>query len=147
MIAKTPASGGGDSDTYDLVYPKGLNDSERVEVKKLMDGLPSELAQQLLDELAGRMETRAIHTSPLAYLRGLVTRASAGKFTPEMALRIADRRKRQRQIEAALRQNDTRHGQALQHASITAHLAKDNPLVKRLMAIQDRAKQRNTKEE
>ena len=41
----------------------------------------------------GPPATNVIQTTPLAYLRGLITRARAGTFTPEGALQIADHRK------------------------------------------------------
>ena len=60
-------------------------------------------AQALLDELGARMQANAVHTSPIAYLRGLVRRALAGEFVPELGQRVAAVR-RLRQEEQALRQ-------------------------------------------
>lgn len=56
-------------------------------------------AQALLDELSARMQARAIRTGPVAYLRGLVKRAEAGDFIPELGPRIAaDRRRREAEM-------------------------------------------------
>jgi hypothetical protein len=52
-----------------------------------------EQAQVLLDELAGRLQTNGVRSSPVAYLRGLVNRAAAGSFVPELAPRIASERR------------------------------------------------------
>ncbi len=133
----TTGSGGGYGDQ--LVYPKGLSETERAAVEMQLEPLPVELAQQLLDELAGRMAANAIHLTPLAYLRGLVRRAQTGEFTPEVALRVSAERKRQRQTEAILRQAEAAHRKALQ----TETNAEDNPLVRRLVAIRDKAQHRN----
>lgn len=58
-------------------------------------------AQCLLDELAGRLQMRAVRGSPVAYLRGLVARAAAGSFVPELGPRVAAERVR-RQKDAVL---------------------------------------------
>ena len=60
-------------------------------------------AQALLDELSARLQAKAVHTSPIAYLRGLVRRAVAGEFVPELGLRIAIATRRH-QEELILRQ-------------------------------------------
>jgi hypothetical protein len=89
-----------------LAYPKGLSASEQTAARAKLATLPGDLAQQLLDELAGRIVAGTLLVSSLAYQRSLVSRASTDNFTPESALPIAERRKRQRQIEATLRQTE-----------------------------------------
>jgi hypothetical protein len=59
------------------------------------------VAQTLLDELAGRLQTERVR-SPVAYLRGLIQRAAAGQFVPELAQRVAAERDRLR-LEAEAR--------------------------------------------
>jgi hypothetical protein len=61
-------------------------------------------AQALLDELAARLQANAVRTSPLAYLRGLVRRALAGKFVPELGQRVAAARRRHEEDLVASRQ-------------------------------------------
>jgi hypothetical protein len=95
-VLAAPCGGG------DLVFPNGLLPEECAGALTLVGRVP-ERAQALLDELAGRMEASAVQTSPLSYLRGLVRRAEAGDFDPELGLRVAAAR-RQREAEALLRQ-------------------------------------------
>ena len=99
--------GGGAS--CQIEYPRGLSKPERAEARKKLEKLPEDLAQQLLDELAGRMEIDTIRVAPLAYLRGLVDRVPTGTFTPEASLRIADKRKRQQQVKASQYRAETIH--------------------------------------
>lgn len=49
-------------------------------------------AQCLLDELAGRLRVQGVRGSPVAYLRGLIARAAAGSFVPELGPRVAAER-------------------------------------------------------
>lgn len=85
------ASGG------ELILPPQLLPDERQAAAVLVGRCPHQ-AQSLLDELAARLERRSIHTSPLAYLRGLVQRAVAGSFVPELAAGVAAARRRQAEI-------------------------------------------------
>lgn len=122
-----------------LNYPIGLSSSERAEAQKRLANLPAGLAQQLLDELAGRMEAGAIQIAPLAYLRGLIMKAHAGEFTPEVAPRVAERRNRRRQAEAALQRLDAVRNESPPPDTFLA----DNPLIQRLAAIRNKARRRN----
>lgn len=97
--------------------------------------LPADLAQQLLDELAGHLEADTLRVSSLAYLRGLVLKASTGNFTPEAALPISEQPNRQRQIEATLRQTETAHSDV--HALIPAG---DSPRLRQRDAIRRRSR-------
>ncbi len=91
------SSGGGD-----LIFPENLLPDERASALVLIRRCP-EQAQALLDELSARMQAKAVHTSPIAYLRGLVNRAVAGEFVPELGQRVAAARRR-RQEELLERQ-------------------------------------------
>jgi hypothetical protein len=134
---------GGDYDHgRELVYPDGLTAAERVEAEKLLEGLFTDLAQHVLDELAGRLEAKSIRTAPLSYLRGLVSRARQGTFTPEIALRIAEQRRRRRQTEAALRHDEVCRKEAVQQAASLTSPARDNPLARRMVAIGERVSRR-----
>jgi hypothetical protein len=75
---------------------------ERVSALLLVQRCPDQ-AQALLDELSARLQAKAVRTSPIAYLRGLVGRAIAGQFIPELGLRIAAARRRHAE-ELILRQ-------------------------------------------
>jgi len=133
-------------DDHELVYPCGLTTAEREEAKRLQAGLPVELAQRILDELAGRLEAKAIHATPLGYLRGLVKRAHEGTFEPEMAVRVAEQRRQRQQTEITLRQAEVRRKEALQQAADVSSSASMHPLARRIAAIGERTMQRRRKE-
>jgi hypothetical protein len=97
--SKAEACGGGEFS--ELEYPKTLSAAEREEARKKLAGIPAGLSQQLLDELAASVGSNIIKATPLAYLRGLITRARAGTFTPEGALRIANHRQQRAKVDAA----------------------------------------------
>ncbi len=105
VAASEPMECGG-RNLSDLEYPKGLSATERKEAARKLAGVPSGLAQQLLDELAAGIRADSIRATPLAYLRGLIKRAQNGSFTPETGLRIAEQRKHQIRIEAARRSSE-----------------------------------------
>ena len=69
VVFKSAASGSGE--LFELEYPGALSVAEREEAGKRLAGIPADLAQQLLDELAARIAANVIQTTPLAYLRGL----------------------------------------------------------------------------
>ena len=72
---------------------------ERAAARALLSG-SGDQAQALLDELAGRLQANAVRSSPVAYLRGLIARAEAGTFLPELGPRIAsDRQQIQKSAE------------------------------------------------
>jgi hypothetical protein len=78
-----------------------------------------------------------IQTTPLAYLRGLVTRAREGTFTPEGALQIADHRKCRAEVTIAIR-----HNEAGRRDCPSAAVDADNPLIKKLFGIQRRSQEK-----
>ncbi len=75
----------------DLIFPEEMLSAEREAARQLLQG-SGDLAQALLDELAGRLHSNGVRSSPVAYLRGLIARAKAGTFLPELGLRIASER-------------------------------------------------------
>ena len=95
-------SGGGGR----LIFPKTLSEREVRLARDKLTALPSPLAQDVLDELAGRLATHTIRGSPLSYLRALIARAESGTFTPEVGIRVAQARERQ-QAPGALKQKDS----------------------------------------
>ena len=86
----------------DLILPESLLPEERAAALLLVQRCAQQ-AQALLDELSARMQANAVHTSPVAYLRGLVRRSLAGEFVPELGQRVAAARRRQAE-ELSLRQ-------------------------------------------
>lgn len=101
----------------DLILPEKLSPEERAAALLLVQSC-AHLAQALLDELCARLETHAVHTSPIAYLRGMVRRAQAGAFVPELGLRIAAARRR-RQEEIVLREQHEADARRLAAESAT----------------------------
>ena len=86
----------------DLILPESLLPEERAAALLLLKPCLQH-AQALLDELSARMQANAVHTSPVAYLRGLVRRALAGEFVPDLGQRVAAARRRHAE-ELILRQ-------------------------------------------
>lgn len=125
----------GSGDLSVLEYPKGLSVAEQKEAKKKLVDLPSDLAQQLLDELAACIVAGSIRVSPLAYLRGLINRAQTNEFTPEAGLRIAEHRERRTKNEAALRRSSAAGRECLPADTPVA----DSMLAQKLTALRRRA--------
>ena len=119
------------------MFPRGLSPSERDAAARQLVAFDNTLAQQLLDELAARLAAGTIRTSALAYLRGLIKRANDGDFVPEGGLRVSESRNRQRQLETAR--------QAAERAFTPPGVIDENdPLVRRLYAIRDKALRRRS---
>ena len=89
-------AGGGE-----LIFPEQMLPDERQAARLLLRRCGDQ-AQCLLDELAGRLQVRGVRLSPVAYLRGLIARAAAGSFVPELGPRVAAERE-QRQKDAIQR--------------------------------------------
>jgi len=85
----------------ELIFPEQMLPDERQAARLLLRRCGDQ-AQCLLDELAGRLQVRGVRLSPVAYLRGLIARAAAGSFVPELGTRVAAERE-QRQKEALRR--------------------------------------------
>ena len=65
-----------------LIYPARLSAKEIEIARQRLKLLPPKLAQQVLDELAGRLQKNSVRGSPLSYLRALIKSAAMGEFTP-----------------------------------------------------------------
>jgi hypothetical protein len=111
QMSPTAMVGGGDG----LIFPPRLLPQERDAAQRLLSHLAGQ-HQVLLDELAGRLQTERVR-SPLAYLRGLIQRAAAGQFVPELAPRIAAERDRIRQ------ESEARHAQEAEERRLAAERA------------------------
>lgn len=84
----------------DLIFPKNLDQSEQSLAAQLLTNIPDCHAQQLLDELAGRLRKGGVQ-SPLGYLRSLVSCYRQELFTPELAVAIARERKARKAEKSA----------------------------------------------
>jgi hypothetical protein len=81
------ATGGGG----DLIFPNSLNPAQREALQACVTTLHRECAQQVLDELAGRMQVSVVK-NPIRYCATLIQRALRNEFAPELALKIAEQR-------------------------------------------------------
>jgi hypothetical protein len=95
----------------ELIFPETLLPEERSAAIHLVRHCTDQ-AQALLDELSARMQAKSVRTSPIAYLRGLVRRADAGEFVPELGLRVAAARQK-RHEELILRQQRAAEAQRM----------------------------------
>jgi hypothetical protein len=75
-----------------LVFPASFSSVMKGAARQLLIGLPEEVAQLLVDEVAGRLATGGIRSSPVSYLRSLIARQIEGTFVPELAHHVAERR-------------------------------------------------------
>jgi len=136
-MVDTEAGDSGGGELSGLVYPRALTAAEREEAARKLAGLPAGLAQQLLDELAASIGTNVIQKTPLAYLRGLIARARAGTFTPEGALWVAEQRRQRAKVDATMARDDT-----VCSDYPPAVGDPDNPLVRKLLDIQNRFREK-----
>jgi hypothetical protein len=86
----------------DLCFPKALSNTEQRQLRGHLARLPAEQAQRVVDELAGRMNTTAVR-NPIRYCLSLIDRLERGLFSPELGLKVAQRREADRHHEAVLR--------------------------------------------
>jgi hypothetical protein len=87
-----------------LAFPEKLNAREKTEALKLLTQIDDQPAQEILDVLAAAIQAGEVRKSPLAVLRGLVSRSRDGTFDPTPGLHLATARERQRQFEAQTQQ-------------------------------------------
>lgn len=131
------AASGGDS--RKLIFPSNFTAAECVEAAHRLGRFPTLLAQQILDELNGRMEHGKIKSTALAYLGGLISRARAGTFVPT----IERKSERRTQRISGTRQDTAPEG--VETSRQTAPVYPDvtsNPLCQRVAEIRTRADQR-----
>jgi hypothetical protein len=86
-VVSTNLDGGGG----DYFFPKGLNPSWRHALRPRLAVLTPAAAQQVLDELAGRMAVTRVK-NPARYCAVLIERMRRGEFLPELGLGVADAR-------------------------------------------------------
>lgn len=76
-----------------LELPQGLSDAEKLAIAELLKQVDQAVAQLLLDELAGAMQSKGtIKTSPMRWFRALVERMHKGQFYPAAGVRITQSR-------------------------------------------------------
>ena len=80
----------------DLCFPKGLSPRQQQALRDRLASLATEHAQQVLDELAGRMAVATVK-NPIRYCSVLASRLKRAAFFPELGLKVADARERERE--------------------------------------------------
>lgn len=89
----------------ELIFPEQMLPDERQAARLLLRRCGDQ-AQCLLDELAGRLQVRGVRLSPVAYLRGLIARAAAGSFVPELGPRVAAEREQRQKYAIRRRERE-----------------------------------------
>lgn len=84
---------------HSYIFPKSLSANEIKSANIYLNSIDPILGQQLLDELAGRINSKSIRTSSLGYLRSLVAQAQRGSFIPEVGIQIELARERSNAIQ------------------------------------------------
>lgn len=89
--------------TEPISWPTMLNATELQALTEVLDTAPDDpkLRQELVNELARKLELHEIRVGPVPYLRELVRRARKGRFQPNAGVVIAARSARQQAIQAA----------------------------------------------
>lgn len=113
--------------------------TERAEATRRLERLPVPLAQQLLDVLDDRMQRGEIKTTPLAYLGGLIHRAEAGTFVPEVGRPPPSQVRR---VSRASAETPSQPRETSQASAPVYSDAASNPLCQRVAEIQNKVAQR-----
>ena len=89
----------------ELAYPAKLTEREREDIAAQVEPLPAEVAQQMLDVIASKMQGAQIKTNPAAVLRGIVRkyRADPESFDPSAGFQVSDIRRRREDAKARQR--------------------------------------------
>jgi hypothetical protein len=95
-LPRVGSGGGGD-----LLYPKNLTPRQRQALQDRLAALTEDQAQQVLDELSGRMAIAQVK-NPLRYCATLIARMQRGEFLPELGLKVGDTRQTELARVAAL---------------------------------------------
>jgi len=104
-----------------LILPNQLSAKEGNLALRHLRSLPVEIAQEILDELTGRLHSNSVRGSPLNYLYALVVRAKNGSFTPEAGIRVALARKLNEEV-AAIKKINSKTQTPLISTNASAHL-------------------------
>jgi hypothetical protein len=91
-----------------LCFPKALTAAQCQALQETLASVDVDDAQQVLDELAGRMSVTRVN-NPIRYGVALVGRLKRGEFAPELGLAIAESRAAERRREALLQRPTATH--------------------------------------
>lgn len=79
----------------ELIFSSELSEHEKNSIIGLMPKiqfLPLQKQQELLDELAGAINTKSIKTNPVSFFNGLITAAKRGPFIPGRGVKVLEAR-------------------------------------------------------
>jgi hypothetical protein len=111
-----------------LCFPEGLSRTQQEALRKMLAGVQKESAQQVLDELAGRMKATKVR-NPIHYCAALVRRLKQGTFVADIGVRIAEERRREQAPD-----------RAQQRASDLALKAQTTQLPRKLQTLLERVR-------
>src|SRR5215831_4275985 len=111
--APNPVLSGGS----DLCFPKAFAEAQQRALRRELRSLNPNQAQQVLDELAGRMKASQVR-NPIGYCAALVGRLQRGEFQPELGIKVAQQRQAERQRQGQLQESPNAR-------EVTGHEAKD----------------------
>ena len=121
-LAKSPGpNGSGIGGSGELQFTKNLNPAMREAIESRLTGIPTKIAQEVLDELEGRMAIAEVR-NPVRYCAVLLARQQRSAFTPELGLAIAARRERSAHYDAALQQTIAAARKTNQGVALPDHL-------------------------
>ena len=106
----------------ELTYPAKLTEREREDIAAQVEPLPPQVAQQMLDVIASKMQGAQIRTNPAAVLRGIVRkyRADPESFDPSAGFQVSDIRRRREDARARQRAEAERREREAARASPAA---------------------------
>ncbi len=106
----------------EVAYPAKLTEREREDIAGQVEPLPAEVAQQMLDVIASKMQGAQIKTNPAAVLRGIVRkyRANPESFDPSAGFQVSDIRRRREDARARQRAEAERREREAPRASPAA---------------------------
>jgi len=136
QAADRAAGGGGD-----LIFPEEMLPQECAAARMLLQG-SGEQAQALVDELAGRLQANGVRGGSVAYLRGLITRAEAGTFVPELGPRIASERSQRQQAVEQRRAHEAEERRHEAERATPEYQARIRAQREKLSQLRDDMKQR-----
>ena len=90
-----------DAGCRDLWFPRSITKSQRQALRTHLARLRDEDAQQILDELSGRMNSTQVR-NPISYCAALISRLKRGEFTAELGLQVAAARRAENHCDKRL---------------------------------------------
>jgi len=118
-----------------LSFPNTLTAAERRVAIARLSKFPAPLAQEILDELNGRLARGEVKTSALAYLNGLIVRAREGSFEASAELKKL-------RVPRPRREADNPEPEILRPPAPVYPDVAQNPLCQRVMSIKASVEQR-----